>query len=86
MTEFEHKILKYLDSRKTAATLKQVAKQLIRSESYVTSKMKFLEEKGLIISQRVGGTKLYAINKRGIESVRSASAENRLLQTGESSN
>jgi DNA-binding MarR family transcriptional regulator len=66
MTEFEQQLLKYLQARKTAATVKQIAKYFIRSESYITSNLKFLEEKGLIVSQRIGGMKIYAVNnKRG---------------------
>jgi Mn-dependent DtxR family transcriptional regulator len=60
LTEFEEKILKYLFNRKTAATTKQIAKYFIRSDSYVTSALRKLEEHQLIMVVTAGTTKLYA--------------------------
>lgn len=60
LTEFEEKILKYLFNRKTAATVKQIAKFFIRSDSYVTNALRKLEEHQLITVVQAGTTKLYA--------------------------
>ena len=59
LSEFEEKVLKYLFNRKTAATVKQVAKFFIRSDSHVTSTLRGLAEKGLIDIVQAGSTKLY---------------------------
>jgi len=61
MNEFDQKILKYLESRKTAATIKQVAKFFIRSESAVSKSLNSLTERGLIKCIKAGGTKFYSI-------------------------
>ena len=60
LSTLEEQVLKYLDGRKTAATIKQVAKALIRSDSHVKSLLLQMEEKGLIKAARIGSTKLYA--------------------------
>jgi len=60
LSSLEEQVIKYLDGRKTAATSKQIAKVLIRSDSYVKSLLLQMEEKGLIKSVRFGSTKLYA--------------------------
>lgn len=60
LNEFEEKILKYLYSRKTAASTKQIAKYFIRSDSYVNKALRTLEQSGLINVVTVGTTKLYA--------------------------
>lgn len=60
LSSLEEQVIKYLDGRKTAATSKQIAKVLIRSDSYVKSLLLQMEEKGLIKSARFGSTKLYA--------------------------
>ncbi len=60
LNEFEEKILKYLFDRKTAATIKQIAKYFIRSESYVSKALNALEEKGLLTVVTAGKTKFYA--------------------------
>lgn len=60
LNEFEEKILKYLYSRKTAASTKQIAKYFIRSDSYVSKALRTLEQSGLIDVVTVGTTKLYA--------------------------
>ena len=60
LSEFEERVLKYLYRRKTASTVKQVAKFFIRSESYVMTTMRSLVEKGLVDVVQTGGTKLYA--------------------------
>lgn len=60
LSELENQILKYLDGRKTPATLKQIAKSTIRSESHIKSIMNLMEEKGLVISTKVSSLKLFA--------------------------
>ena len=62
LSELEQQVLKYLDGRKTAATIKQIAKVLIRSDSHVKSLLLLMNEKGLIKSARIGSTKLYSKN------------------------
>lgn len=59
LSVLEEQVIKYLDERKTAATSKQIAKVLIRSDSYVKSLLLQMEEKGLIKSKKFGSTKLY---------------------------
>lgn len=59
LSEFEEKVIKYLFNRKTAATVKQIAKFFIRSESYINSTLRGLVEKGLIDTVQTGSTKLY---------------------------
>lgn len=60
LSEFEEKVLKYLFNRKTASTVKQIAKYFIRSESHVTTTLRRLNEKELITVLQTGSTKLYA--------------------------
>jgi Mn-dependent DtxR family transcriptional regulator len=60
LTEFEERLLKYLYRRKTASTVKQMSKFFIRSESYVYSALRKLEESQLITVIQSGSTKLYA--------------------------
>ena len=60
LSEFEEKVLKYLYSRKTAATTKQIAKFFIRSESYVCTALRNLEKNELITVIQTGSSKLYA--------------------------
>lgn len=60
LTEFEEKVLKYLYSRKTAATPKQIAKYFIRSESYVSSALRTLEKNELITVIQTGSSKFYS--------------------------
>lgn len=62
LSDLEQQVLKYLDGRKTAATIKQIAKVLIRSDSHVKSLLLLMNEKGLIKSARIGSTKLYSKN------------------------
>lgn len=59
LSVLEEQVIKYLDERKTAATSKQIAKVLIRSDSYVKSLLLQMEEKGLIKSKKFGSIKLY---------------------------
>jgi DNA-binding IscR family transcriptional regulator len=60
LSELENQILKYLDGRKTPATLKQIAKATIRSDSHIKAIMILLEEKGLVNSIKVSSLKLFA--------------------------
>lgn len=60
LSDLEQQVLKYLGGRKTAATIKQISKALIRSESHVKSLLLLMDEKGLIKSARIGSTKMYA--------------------------
>jgi predicted transcriptional regulator len=60
LNDFEERVLKYLYRRKTASTVKQVAKFFIRSESHVMTTMRSLVDKGLIDVIQAGSTKLYA--------------------------
>lgn len=60
LSDLEQQVLNYLDGRKTAATIKQISKALIRSESHVKSLLLLMDEKGLIKSARIGSTKMYA--------------------------
>lgn len=62
LSDLEQQVLNYLDGRKTAATIKQIAKVLIRSDSHVKSLLLLMNEKGLIKSARIGSTKLYSKN------------------------
>lgn len=61
LKEFDQKILKYLESRKTAATIKQVAKFFIRSDSAVSKSLNSLAEQGFIKCIKAGGTKFYSV-------------------------
>lgn len=63
LTEFENKVIEYLIRRKTAATIKQIAKFFIRSESYVSNTLKSLVSKGLVDVVMTGGTKLYVVKQ-----------------------
>jgi predicted transcriptional regulator len=60
LNDFEERVLKYLYRRKTASTVKQVAKFFILSESHVMTTMRSLVDKGLIDVIQAGSTKLYA--------------------------
>lgn len=60
LNDFEERVLKYLYRRKTASTVKQIAKFFIRSESHVMTTMRSLVDKGLIDVVQAGSTKLYA--------------------------
>ena len=61
LNEFENKMMDYLIKRKTAATVKQIAKFFIRSESYVLNTLRALEKKQLISVIRAGNMNLYTI-------------------------
>lgn len=63
LNEFENKVMDYLIKRKTAATVKQIAKFFIRSESYVTGTLRELEKKELISVHRVGSMNLYGVKE-----------------------
>lgn len=62
MTESD--VLKYLDGRKTAATIKQVSKFFICSNSHASKILSELERKGLVKCIRAGGTKLYVVEDK----------------------
>ena len=59
MLEIEQEVLKYLEGRKTAATLKQMSKFFIHSESYMSRVLANLENQNLVTCIKAGGTKLY---------------------------
>lgn len=61
LSDFENKVMDYLIKRKTAATVKQIAKFFIRSESYVSGTMRLLEQKELIQVITAGKTKFFAV-------------------------
>jgi Mn-dependent DtxR family transcriptional regulator len=61
LSDFENKVMDYLIKRKTAATVKQIAKFFIRSESYVSGTMRLLEQKELIQVVTAGKTKFFAV-------------------------
>jgi len=63
LSDLEQQALKYLDGRKTPATLKQIAKALIRSNSHIKSLLFLMEEKGLVKSSSIGSIKLYVKNE-----------------------
>lgn len=63
LSDFENKVMDYLIKRKTAATIKQIAKFMIRSDSHVTSTMKGLVEKGLVDVIVAGSTKFYTVKQ-----------------------
>ena len=63
LSEFENKVMDYLIKRKTAATIKQIAKFFIRSESHVSGTMRLLEQKDLIQVITAGKTKFFAIKE-----------------------
>ena len=63
LIEFENKVMDYLINRKTAATVKQIAKYFIRSESHVTKTMRALEDKQLITVVTAGKTKFFAVKE-----------------------
>lgn len=61
LSDFENKVMDYLIKRKTAATVKQIAKFFIRSESYVSGTMRLLEQKELVQVVTAGKTKFFAV-------------------------
>lgn len=63
LNEFENKVMDYLIKRKTAATVKQIAKFFIRSESYVVNTLRELEKKELINVIRAGNMNLYGMKE-----------------------
>lgn len=63
LNEFENKMMDYLIKRKTAATVKQIAKFFIRSDSYVLSTLRSLEKKELITVIRAGNINLYTVKE-----------------------
>ena len=63
LNEFENKVMDYLIKRKTAATVKQIAKFFIRSETHVTRALRELEKKELITVIRAGSMNLYGIKE-----------------------
>lgn len=63
LNEFENKVMDYLIRRKTAATVKQIAKFFIRSESHVTGTLRELEKKELISVIRTGNINLYGVKE-----------------------
>lgn len=63
LDEFENKLMDYLINRKTAATVKQVAKYFTRSESHVHRVLRGLHEKGLIDIITAGKTKFYSVKE-----------------------
>ena len=63
LDEFENKLMDYLINRKTAATIKQIAKYFIRSESYVSKTLKVLHDRGLIDVITAGKTKFYVVKQ-----------------------
>ena len=63
LSDFENKVMDYLIKRKTAATTKQIAKVMIRSNSHVINTMKCLVEKGLVDVVTAGSTKFYTVKE-----------------------
>ena len=63
LNDFENKVMDYLIKRKTPATVKQVAKFFIRSESYAANTLLALEKKGLISVMRTGNINLYGVKE-----------------------
>ena len=63
LNEFENKVMDYLIRRKTASTVKQIAKFFIRSDSHVLGTLRSLEKKGLISVIRAGSTNLYTVKE-----------------------
>ena len=63
LNDFENKVMDYLIKRKTAATVKQIAKFFIRSESHVTGTLRSLEKKELLSVIRAGNTNLYTVKE-----------------------
>ena len=63
LNEFENKVMDYLIRRKTASTVKQIAKFFIRSDSYVLGTLRSLEKKELISVIRAGSTNLYTVKE-----------------------
>lgn len=63
LNEFENKLMDYLIKRKTAATVKQITKFFIRSDSHVLKTLRLLEQKGLINVVRAGSINLYGIKE-----------------------
>lgn len=63
LNEFEDKMMDYLIRRKTPASIKQISKFFIRSESYVKQTLRDLEKKGLINVLRTGNINLYGVKE-----------------------
>lgn len=63
LNEFENKVMDYLIRRKTPATVKQIAKFFIRSESYIVNTLLQLEKKELISVMRTGNINLYGVKE-----------------------
>ena len=63
LNDFENKVMDYLIKRKTAATVKQIAKFFIRSETHVTRALRELEKKELISVTRTGSMNLYGVKE-----------------------
>lgn len=63
LNEFENKVMDYLIRRKTASTVKQIAKFFIRSDSHVLGTLRSLEKKELISVIRAGSTNLYTVKE-----------------------
>ena len=63
LNEFENKVMDYLIRRKTASTVKQIAKFFIRSDSHVLGTLRSLEKKELISVIRAGSTNLYMVKE-----------------------
>ena len=63
LNDFENKVMDYLIKRKTAATVKQIAKFFIRSETHVTRALRELEKKGLVSVIRAGSMNLYGVKE-----------------------
>ena len=63
LNEFENKVMDYLIKRKTAATVKQIAKFFIRSETHVTRALRELKKKELISVTRTGSMNLYGVKE-----------------------
>ena len=63
LNDFENKVMDYLIRRKTAATVKQIAKFFIRSETHVTRALRELEKKELISVTRTGSMNLYGVKE-----------------------
>ena len=63
LNDFENKVMDYLIKRKTAATVKQISKFFIRSETHILRTLRELEKKGLISVIRAGSMNLYGVKE-----------------------
>lgn len=63
LTDFENVVMDYLIKRKTAATVKQIAKFFIRSESYTSNTLRRLAERKLVDVVVAGSTKFYTVRQ-----------------------